>query len=328
MKKVKLLSFMLIIVAGLCFAGCNGDNPWIPKVQGSHVNEMPYEDIDGDFTVEKYTDFNSFKKSELADYNFIEQRVAKEERYSSEFFKTRDLAVIKFNKPEKGIEYTVVSADFSGNDCCVNLLPVKRTAYVEAQDTTYYCFLETEKDLTNINIKLEFSTEIVHESTKLNYVSPETNAFYLIENEVTPIVFKIDSTEGIERFIKDDEIMDERSGIARNLLMYSNEVFDRLSMLLIRVPSSDLENCVAYIDGDTIEISGIRSNHYLYSWEKEQEFSALIVLLVPKDFTPNSIARTNYTEYEDNIDTQAVRSEYLLDNTTAVTDSLTRFDFK
>lgn len=328
MRNVKLLSFVLIVAICLCFVGCSGDNSWIPEVQGSHVIEMPYEDIKGEYVVEKYTDFKTFKKSKLADYNFIRQRVAKEERYSSEFFKTRDLAVIKFNKPEKGIEYTVVSADFSENNCCVNLLPVKRAAFVETQDTTYCCFLETEKDLTNINLKLEFSTEIIHESTKLNYVSPKTNTFYLFENEVTPVVFKIDSTAGIERFIKDDEIMDERSGIARNLLMYSNEVFDQLSMLLIRVPSSDLENCMAYIDSNTIEIAGIRSNHYLYGWEKEQEFSALIALLVPKDFTPNSIVRTNYNEYEDNIDTKSVRSEYTLDNAAAVTDSLTRFDFK
>lgn len=327
MKKAGILALVLII-AVVCLVGCKSENPWIPKVQGSHVSEMPYEEIDEEFIAEKYTDFKSFKKSAFADYNFIKQRVAKEERYSSEFFMTRDLAVIKFNKPEKGIEYTVIDADFSGNECCVTLLPMKRVAYVETQDTTYYCFLETEKDLTNFNLKLEFSTEVIHESTKLDYVSPETNLFYLFKNETAPVMFKIDSAAGVEEFIEKDEILDQNNFVSRSLLMYSDEVFSKSSLLLIRVPSSDLENCTAYIDGDTVEIIGIRSNHYLYGWEKEQKFSALIALLVPKDFAPNSITRTNYNEYEDNADNKAVRSEYTLDNTKAVTDTLTRFDFK
>lgn len=328
MRKARLLSFVLIVVVTLCFAGCNSENPWIPEVQGSHVSEMPYEQIDSDFTVDKYTDFNSFKRSNLANYNFIKQRVAKEERYSAEFFKTRDLAVIKFNKPEKGIEYTVVSANISGNECSVNLLPVKRVTTVGSQDATYYCFLETEKDLTDLSLKLEFSPEVIHESAKLEYISPETNSPYLFKSEVTPVMFKIDSVAGIKEFIEKDEVLDQYNYVSSNLLMYSDEVFNKSSLLLIRVPSSNLENCTAYIDGDMIEIVGIKSNHYRYGWEKDQEFSALIALIVPKDFTPNSIARTNYTEYEDNINNQAVRSEYSLTSTTAVTDSLTRCDFK
>lgn len=327
MKKAGILALVLII-AVVCLVGCKSENPWIPKVQGSHVSEMPYEDIDEEFIVEKYTDFKSFKKSNLANYNFISQRVAKDERYSSEFFKTRDLAVIKFNKPEKGIEYTVIDADFSGNECCVTLLPMKRVAYVETQDTTYYCFLETEKDHTNFNLKLEFSTEVIHESTKLDYVSPETNLFYLFKNETAPVMFKIDSAAGVEEFIEKDEILDQNNFVSRSLLMYSDEVFSKSSLLLIRVPSSDLENCTAYIDGDTVEIIGIRSNHYLYGWEKEQKFSALIALLVPKDFAPNSITRTNYNEYEDNADNKAVFEEFKLDGKTEISENLTRYDFK
>lgn len=329
MNKLKtIMAFFSIVGVILYCVGCNTENPWVPEVQGSHVSEMLYEDFDGEYVVEKYTDFKSFKKSELADYNFIQQRVAKEERYSADFFKTHDLAVIKFNKPEKGIEYTVIGADFSGNECCVTLLPVKRAAYVETQDTTYYCFLETEKDLTNFNLKLEFSTEIIHESTKLEYISAETNLPYLFENETTSVMFKIDSIAGIKEFIEKDEVLDEYNFVSSSLLMYSDEVFSKSSLLLIRVPSSYLEGCSAYINNDVIEIVGIKSNHYLYGWEKDQEFSALIVVLVPKDFTPSGIVRTNYTEYEDNINNQAVRSEYALSNTTAVTDSLTRYDFK
>lgn len=328
MKKIKFLSFVLIVAVCLCFAGCHDENPWIPEVQGSHVMEMPYEQINDDYTIEKYTDFKSFKKSEVADYNFIKQRVAKEERYSSEFFKTHDLAVIKFNKPEKGIEYTVIDADFSGNECCVTLLPVKRVAYVETQDTTYYCFLETEKDLTNFNLKLEFLTEIIHESAKFEYISAETNLPYLFKNESTPVMFKIDSVAGIKEFIEKDEVLDQYNFVSSNLLMYSDEVFSKSSLLLIRVPSSFLEGCLAYTNNGVIEIIGIKSNHYLYGWEKDQDFSALIALLVSKDFTPNSVARTNYTEYEDDANNNAVRSEYKLSNTTVVTEDLTRFDFK
>lgn len=328
MRKVKLLAFVMMIVVTLCFTGCNKENPWIPEVQGSHVSVMPYEDIDGEFTVEKYTDFKSFKKSELANHNFIKQKVAKEERYSSEFFKTHDLAVIKFNKPEKGIKYTVVSADTNGNECCITLLPVKRLATIEAQDTTYYCFFETEEDLTNLNFKLEFSPEILHESEKLEYISPKTDLPYLFEDETTPVIFKIDSVAGVKEFIEKDEVIDQYNFISSSLLMYSDEVFSKSSLLLVRVPSSFLESCHAYTNNDMIEVVDIKSNHYRYSWEKDQEFSALIALLVPKDFAPNSIVRTNYNEYEDNIDTKSVRREYTLDNAATVTDSLTRFDFK
>lgn len=328
MRKVKLLSFFLIVVVSLCFVGCNSNNPWIPEVQGSHVSEMPYEQINGDYTVEKYTDFKSFKKSELADYNFIQQRVAKKERYSAEFFKTCDLAVIKFNKPEKGIEYTVVSADINGNECCITLLPVKRLATIEAQDTTYYCFFETEEDLTNLNFKLEFSPEIIHESEKLEYISSKTDLPYLFESETTPVMFKIDSVAGIKEFIEKDEVLDQYNYISRSLLMYSDEVFNQSSLLLVRVPSSFLEGCYAYTNNDMIEVVGIKSNHYRYGWEKDQKFSALIALIVPKDFTPDHIARTNYTEYEDNADKKSVRNEYALSKTTVMTEDLTRFDFK
>lgn len=327
MRKVCFLSFVLIVVS-FCFVGCNSNNPWIPEVQGSHVSEMPYEQINGDFTVGKYTDFKSFKKSELAEYNFIQQRIAKEERYSAEFFKTRDLAVIKFNKAENGIEYTVVSADIDGNECCVNLLPVKRVTSVDALDTTYYCFLETEKDLTDLNLKLEFLPEIIHESAKLEYVSPETNLPYLFKNEATPVMFKIDSVAGIKEFIEKDEVLDEYNFVSSNLLMYSDEDFSQSSLLLVRVPSSFLESCCAYINNDVIEVVGIKSNHYMYGWEKDQEFSALIAVPVSKHFTPSGIVRTNYTEYEDNADNKSVRNEYALINTTTVTENLTRYDFK
>lgn len=326
MKKAGIPALVLIIA--VCLVGCKSENPWIPKVQGSHVSEMPFEQIDGEFVAEKYTDFKSFKKSELADYNFISKKTAREERYSAEFFKTRDLGIIKFNKPEKGIEYTVTDVNFSGNDCVVTLLPVKNPLAVEAQDTTYYCFLETENDLKNSDLKLEFLPEIIHESDNHAYISPENNLPYLFKNETAPVMFKINSAEGVREFIEQDEVLDEYNFVAKRLSMYSDGDFENSSLLLVRVPSSDLEKCIGLANNNSVEIVGVKSNHYLYGWEKNQEFSALITLFVPKEFSPDSISRTNYTEYDDNADNKAVFEEFKLDGKTEISENLIRYDFK
>lgn len=327
MNKIKISAFLLIMtIVVLCSTACNGENKWIPSVQGSHVAEMPYEAVDGDFVVEKFTDFNSFKKSSLADYNFISQRTAKEERYSNEFFKTRDLAVIKFNKPESGIKYTVIDAAVDGNNCTVSLLPVKHIADVQEQETTYYCFLETEKDISQWNIELEIMPEVVHESLSFSYISPD-NSPYIFENE-NCAAFKITSKAGVDDFFKHDEIMSKPNYIHTALSTYSDEVFERSALLLIRVPSMALEKCAAYIDGGNAEIVSAKSNHYYFSWDKSTESSKLITIIVPKDYTPENIIRTSYTEYDDNADNQAVRGEYAISGTTVITDNLTRFDFK
>lgn len=331
MKIIRIILSILIMSAlSLCFTGCksdSNDNPWIPEVQGSHVMKMPYEDIDGDYSVEKYTDFKSFKRSELADYNFISQRVAKEERYSEEFFKTRDIAVIKFNKPENGIEYTVINADVNGNDCCVSLLPIKDTTLVETQDTTYYCFLETEKDISDWDIRLAFEEEVVHESQCLYYIDKHDRPY--LYDETAPVIFRISSYAGIAEFIEYDEVIEKESYISVGLrLGYPEEIFNEYDLLLIRVPSSELEECAAYIGNDTAEIVCVKSNHYMFGWEKDHELSNLIAFLVPKGLRLGGATWTNYTEYEDNADNQPVRSEFALDNTTAITENLTRIDCK
>lgn len=327
-KKRFILSVLIMSVLSLCFAGCNhdsSDNPWIPEVQGTHVMEMPYEDIDGDYSVEKYADFKSFKKSELADYNFISQRVAKEERYSEEFFKTRDLAAIKFNKPENGIDYTVIDASVENNICTVKLLPIR--SRTEDGETTYCCFLETEKDISDWDIRLAFEEDVVHESQCLYYIDKHDRPY--LYDETAPVIFRISSYAGIADFIEYDEIVEKDSYISASLrLGYPEEKFNEYDLLLIRVPSSDLEECAAYINNDTAEIVCVKTNHYMFGWEKDHELSNLIAVLVPKDLKLGCAARTNYTEYEDNADNQAVRSEYTIDNTTAITENLTRYDLK
>lgn len=329
MKKIRIiLSVLILSVLSLCIAGCNNDssdNPWIPEVQGTHVMEMPYEDIDGDYSVEKYADFKSFKKSELADYNFINQRVAKEERYSKEFFKTRDLAVIKFNKLENGIEYTVIDASVENNICTVKLLPI--ISRIEDGETTYCCFLETEMDISDWDIRLAFEEEVVHESQCLYYIDKHSRPY--LYDETAPVIFRISSYAGIADFIEYDEIVEKDSFISASLrLGYPEENFNEYDLLLIRVPSSDLEGCAAYINNDTAEIVCVKTNHYMFGWEKDQASSKLIAFLVPKDFKLGGAVRTNYTEYEDNADNQPVRSEYTLDSTTAITEYLMRYDLK
>lgn len=328
MKKFRALFIIPLIVGILfCCSGCKKkENPWIPEVQGSHVREMPYEQINGDYSVEKYTDFKSFKKSELADYNFIKQRVAKEERYAEEFFKTRNLAVIKFNRPEKDIDYTVIAAPLDGNSCTVKLLPIKDPRRTEERETTYCCFLETEKDIKDWNISLEIESEVIHESHESGYIAKD-NSPYLFEDETAPVIYKITSPEGASDFIEDDRCIDRYNIISVYLnIVCTDEFFEKSDLLLIRVPSYDMENCVAYIKDNVIEIVSVKSNHYMYGWEKEHNFSKLITLSVPKDLTPESAVRFSYTEYEDNADNRMIRDNYTVSGTTDITDNLTRFD--
>lgn len=319
----KLLSLLLIFCTALCCTACAGEeNKWIPPVQGSKVRQMPYEEIDGEYAVEKYTDFKSFKRSELAGYNFVSAKTAKEERYSAEFFKTRDLAVIKFNKPGEGVDYTITDAVLNGNDCTVKLLAVK-TPYVEERDITYYCFLETEKDISDWNISLDIADEVVHDSIGFGYIDKH-NASYLFENECCA-AFRITAEQGIMDFFVNDEVLDEYSYI-HVVLRGRSEMLADNDILLVRVPSNMLERTVAVINGSTVEITGTFSDHYMWKGNNPGE-SKLIMLLVPKDFTPENAVRTNYSEYEDNADNGGVRSEFVLSGTTQITDSLTRYDF-
>lgn len=330
MKNTRLLlALFLLTVMVLCCSACAGEeNEWIPEIQGSYVMEMLYEDIGGDISVEKYTSFNSFRKSELADYNFHAYKPAKEERYSPEFFKTRDLAVIKFNKPESGVHYTVIDAAVNGSDCTVQLLAVSGRFRVEKENATYYCFLETEKDISKWNITLEITEEIVYDGYSAFYMNKHGEP-YLFENESAPVMFKITSPQGAEDFVENDPVLDKWIFISHILKSLCSE--ERLSdseMLLVRVPSQHLESLAATADNGAVGIVGVKTNSYMWSWEDDEYCSALIMLFVPKDFTPESAQRTTYTEYRDNADNIPVTDKYVLTGTTTVTDNLTRYDFK
>ena len=330
MKKVRLLFvFILLTAAVLCCCACSGEeNEWIPEVQGSCVMQMPeYEDIEGGISVEKYTSFKSFKNSALADYNFRSAVTAKEERYSPVFFKTRDLAVIKFNKPESGIDYTVIDAAVEGNDCTVKLLAVSDINLTGNENATYYCFLETEKDISNWNITLEITEEIAFGGRMFFYVDKHGMP-YLFEDESAPVMFKITDPLGAEDFVENDPVLDKWIIVSHVVkALCSEEHLSDSALLLVRVPSQHLEDLTATADNGAVEITGVKTNHYMWSWEDDDLCSALIMLYVPKDFAPESARRTTYTEYEDDNDNVPVIGEYVLTETAVITGSLTRYDF-
>lgn len=331
MRKVRLLAFVLTVVICLCFAGCKKENLWIPDVQGSHVSEMPHEDIDGDYSVEKYTDFKSFKKSALANYNFIKQRVAKEERYSAEFFKTRDLAAIKFNYPKSGIEFTVADVAQQGSECVVKLLPMPDYYdEVEDQETTYYCFIETQSDISDKNFRLEFLDEVIRENLNhsLTYIT-EDNLSYVFDEDA-PVAFRLSSPDAVMEFIEYDEIFTEYSYVRVLLTSILDGCGDDKELLLVRIPSSSFENLVGSIDGGAVKLTGAITNHYVFAWEKGGYWSMLVPFYVPKGFVPESIERAQYNEYEDEFtpEQKFIGNSYTLEKTTEITDNLTRFDFR
>lgn len=330
MRKVRLLALVLMVVMSLCFAGCNKENPWIPEVQGSHVREMPHEDISGDYSVEKYTDFRSFKKSALANYNFIKQRVAKEERYTAEFFKTRDLAVIKFNYPKSGIAFTVADVVDEGSSSVVKLLPMPNYVHdVEEQETTYYCFIETQNDILDKNYRLEFIEEQIREDLNQSMYGTEDEMFYVFDEDA-PVAFRLSSPDAVMEFIEYDEILTEYNIVRIALTSIFNGCEDDKEVLLVRTASSSFENLVGSIDGGAVKLTGAKTNHYRIGWEKGGDVSVLVTFLVPKGFVPESIERTQYNEYEDEFtpEQKLIRNSYTLEKTTEITDNLTRFDFK
>lgn len=331
MRKVKLLAFVMMIVVTICFTGCSKENPWIPEVQGSHVSVMPYEDIDGEFTVEKYTDFKSFKKSELADYNFIKQRVAKDERYSKEFFETRDLAVIKFNYPKSGIDFIVADITEQGSECVVRLLPMPDYYYeVKDQETTYCCFIETQNDISDKNYRLEFLEEQIRENLNHNMTYSTEDGLPYVFDEDVPVAFKLSSPDAALEFVEYDEILTKDNYLRVLLTSILENCGDDKELLLVRIPSSSFENLAGSIDGGTVKLTGAITNHYGHAWEKGGYWSELVPFYVPKGFEPDSIERTQYNEYEDGFSAEQklTRNSYTLDKTTEITDNVTRYDFK
>ncbi len=322
-KYITLLSLCIVtLTMVLAFTSCQ--SKWKPEIQGSQVLEIPYEDMEDAFLAEKYADFSSFSKSQWANYHFISQAQAKDERYSKEYFKSSDLIVIKFNRAEKGIDFTVIDMTIENNVCTVDLLPVKRVAKLEEQQTTYCCFVETETDVSSLDIKLNFQEDVVHESQSFSYIT-DNNEFYTFEGQTEPLLFVIDSVDGINQFFAYDEALSNQSYIYTHLVRYSQEAFANYSLMLVRVPSSDFEQLAVYYDNDVLHIVGTYSNHYLY--EKETKHHKLVALLIPKDLKIDKVSRTVYYEYEDNLAHKAVYDDFVFEEQSELASGLIAYSF-
>lgn len=316
--------FCISIATILVIFILNKENPWIPSVQGSYVIEMEYEEINGDYEYLTYVDYNSFKNTSIANYHFIPQKQAKDERYSKEFFKTRDLAIIKFNRDESKINYSIIDAVINDKNCIVKLLEIKRIGEIEKTPATYYCFFETEKDLANLSINLIFEKEVQHDSQSFNYINMQ-NKFYFFEGETNPIIYRIDDVQGLNDFIEEDPVLTTENYIYNILSRYPNNAYENMSLVLIRIPSSDFEKWVAYFDQDKIFLTGVRSNHYLYG--NETKFHSLISMLIPKESSILKIEIEKYHEYEDDITSNKTNFEFDLIAST-ITESMMRYDIE
>ena len=323
LKYISLFLFC-IFALGMVFALTSCQSEWIPEVQGSQVLEIPYESIEDEFTVEKYVDFSSFSKSPWASYNFIAQEQAKNERYSKEYFKKSDLIVVKFNMSEKGIDFTITDMIVEDNVCTINLLPVKRIAKIKEQQTTYCCFVETTKDISSLDIELNIQENIVHESQAFSYIT-DNNEFYTFKDETEPVLFVIDSSNGIGQFFENDGVLSKQSYIFAQLSRYSEEVFSEYSLMLVRLPSSDFEQLAVYYEDNVLHIVGTHSNHYLY--EKETKHHKLVALLIPKDLNIDMVSRTVYYEYEDNLTEKISHCKFSLEEQLNLASNLKKYSF-
>lgn len=330
---MRKLLMALLAGALFCLGGCAAkENPWIPRVQGSCVRKLNLDRvIDGEYVVEKYADFKSFKRSELANYNFISAKPAKEERYSEEFFRTRDLVAVMFRRPDDGTNYTVTDVSGEGNDRVITLLPMAHRDEGDLESepvmVTYCCFLETEYDVSDWNVRLEFEDRVEYEGFAFSYLD-KYNRPYIFPDEDAPVIFRINAKAGTEEFIENDPILEPYDRIRLVLHRYPEEEFDESDLLLIRVPSSELETCAVCRNGDSIGIVGVWTNHYMYSRKKYAEHSKLIMLFVPKGFVPENVVWTRYNEYEDGGENGARRRVFSPTGFENITDNLTRIDLK
>lgn len=333
MKKNKNIIYVCLIALGVVALGAillltlGQKKDWSPEVRGSHVLEISYENMENEYVAEKFTDFSSFSESEWADYYFISQAQAKDERYSKEYFEKSDLIVVKFNMAEKGIDFTVTDVVFEEDVCSISVLPVKRISKIKEQPTTYCCFVETKTDISAFNdIELNFREAVVHESQTFSYITGN-NEYYTFEGQTEPTAFVIDSKNGIEQFFEHDGVLSKQSLIYVQLKKYSDEVFAEYSLMLVRLPSSDFEQLAVYYEGNTLRIVGTYSNHYLYKKEKETKHHKLVALLIPKDLSIDTASRTVYYEYEDNLAEKIKHSEFSLEEPSNLASNLKKYSF-
>lgn len=330
MKNEKLVKFVGFFILPFLFAvmvfgltSCK-ENIWKPSVQGSHVLELAYEEIGDEYIVEKFSNFSQFSKSSWAEYYFSPQAIAKEERYSKEYFKNSDLITIKFNMPESGIEFTVIDVVITNNICTVVLLPVKKISTVTEQPTTYCCFVETSADVSKLQIELKLEETVLHESQAFSYIT-NSNEHYIFENKVTPTVFVINDKNGVDQFIEYDEVLSKQSYVYVSLRNYNDNIFEQYSLVLVRLFSSDFEEVAVYCDGNKLNIVGTYSNHYKY--ENATPHHKLVALLVDKNTNINEISRTIYYEYEDNLDVKSTSNNFSISEQSNIAENVTMHSF-
>lgn len=323
-KLIMLFVFSTFLAVMLCgFASCKKKIS-IPSVQGSNVAEITYEEIVDDYTVETFSDFSKFSNSQWANYSFNSHELAKNERYSKEYFKNFDLITIKFNMPEKGIDFTIIDVSITDNLCTVVLLPCKKISEIIEEPTTYCCFVETSVDVSNLQVELRFEETVLHDSRSFSYIT-SNNEFYVFENRVEPTVFVVNDKNGIEEFIEYDEILNKQSYIYRILRNCNEEIFEQYSLMLLRVFSSDFENLAVFLDNNELNIVGTYSNHYLF--EREIQHHKLVALLIPKDTNITEISRTVYYEYEDNLKVKSTFNIFSLSEQSNISENVIRFSF-
>ena len=314
-----LLAAIIAIVLAVVFT--RKETIWKPEVQGSYVREMAYEEISQDFLVEKYADYKSFSKSDLADYEFVTGKKATAERYSKEYFESKDLAILKFNQKSK-IEYYVTEAVFSDGKCAVKVKGTIKATDKNNSDATYYCFLETGYNVSEYDFSITVEEETEYESRSINYITME-NAPYLFQNKDAPELFLLDSKAGLESFIDEDPVLTKQSFGYAILNSYGEEFYETHSLLLIRIPSSDFESWIAVREGDAVELVCFRSNHYLYS--KETKYHILIALAVEKTSEFKTVKSEKYSEYEDGITSENEKKEYSLTREEPSLEGVTKY---
>ena len=322
-KNILLISIIAMFLIAIIVVLIERNKPWVPSIQGSHVMEMKeYEEIDGGFEYEYYDNFRSFKKSSLSEYHFISKKAAKDERYSKEYFKTRNLGILKFNNDKSKLNYYIIDVIISDGNCEVKLLEVKKIGFFTDKPSTYYCFLETVKDLSDLTFTLKIEKEVTYDSHVFSYINMD-NEFVYLEGEDDPVIYRINDIDGLNDFIKEEKVLTTNNYIYKSMKLFIESSNKDTSFLLIRIPSSDFERWTATFDQGTINIVGVRTNHYLY--EDETKFHSLIVLEIPKEQNVQKIESIKYFEYEDDLFTKEIDYSYNL-VLSELTRSLLRYD--
>lgn len=287
------------------------ENKWIPEVQGSHVDEIEYEDLDS-IEVLAFDDFKTFEKSSFADTYIIPQKPVKEERYSEAYFEENNLVVIKFNFEYRGADFYVKEiTSQKENFNTVTLLGMVDEQNDEKEESTYCCYVETAQEVTGVTYGLIIA--------QINYIGSEytmigeDNLPSEPQEGAMPVAYKIDAVEGIAEFAAHDGTLSKQNFILTLLNgKYGEEFFAGQSLLAIKVPSSDFISDYAKTDEEgKVILTSVRSNHYKYL--KETKYYSLIIIPIDKDFSIAKMKSCVYNEYEDNLPSVASDTEYLLE---------------